>query len=196
LIARAPGALVSSEGKVRVTLFAIFAHNFRVVVLILDKILLSFGITLVNVNLSKSIVKFGLLVSLFRASFKPLIEHAHLAPALKLLNKFLNGSLADGNENLLDVSLLAIHIEKCSQNFGSSVRVDSEKVNFNTFQLLSVEKVTSKLLSVIMFVAQVNQSAGILEFAVHQEITGLNGIVVISFLNDAFDFFKVAKTSA
>ena len=75
IIASAPCSFVSSECKVWIALFAVFADNLAIVELILDQEFLGILASRVNINLSKSIVKGWFLDPLFVSCFKPGSQH-------------------------------------------------------------------------------------------------------------------------
>ena len=76
IIASTPCSFVSSECKVWVALFAIFADNLAIVELILDQEFLGILASRFNINLSESIMKGWFLDSLFVSCLKPGGQHA------------------------------------------------------------------------------------------------------------------------
>jgi len=95
VIARSPSSLVSSECKIRVAFFAIFANNLGVIELILDEEITSSFIAGVNLNFCKGVVESGFLDSLVVSCFEPDMEHSQFTSVLELVNEVGNWANMD-----------------------------------------------------------------------------------------------------
>jgi hypothetical protein len=71
LITRSPSSLVSSEGKVRVTLFAVFTNDLGVIEFVLNEEVACSFVARVDLDFGKSVVECWLLDSLVVSSFEP-----------------------------------------------------------------------------------------------------------------------------
>jgi hypothetical protein len=101
-------------------------------------------------------VKCRFLNSLVVSCFKPGVEHSQLASVLELVNKLRNRANMNGVQKLFDVDFITVEVQKSSQDFGSSIRVDFEEVDLDAFELLGGVEICSEFLDISMHVTKVD----------------------------------------
>jgi hypothetical protein len=196
LIAGAPCSLVSSESEVRISLLAVFTDDFAVIVLILDQEVLNILVAWVDINLSQSVVKSWLDNSVLVAGLKPNSEKSKFATIIEFFNKLVNRAHSDRVEELLNVVLVAVEVEEGSEHLGWSVGVYFENENLDTLELLGCVKVSGEIFDVAMHITQIDERTWITKFTFHKEILDFLGIIVLGFLDDAFNFFEITHSCA
>lgn len=123
LVALTPSSLVGSESQVRVSLLTVFSDDLRIVVLIVDEEIF-WVLVDVNVDLGEGIVKSWLLDTLVSPGLEPRLKHSELSSLLKLINKVWNWADSDRVEQLLDVELITVKLEKGAEHLWGGVLVN------------------------------------------------------------------------
>mmetsp|Transcript_108987 Transcript_108987/g.351891 ORF Transcript_108987/g.351891 Transcript_108987/m.351891 type:complete len:1017 (-) Transcript_108987:616-3666(-) len=195
LIAGPPGALVCSEGQVRVAVLAVLAHGGRVIPGIGLEECLRVPVR-VDADLRQGIVQGRLLVALGRAAFEPREQQPQAVPPLGLCDQLLHGARgADALQEAPDEVLGAVQVDERADDLRALAGADLEDVDLDVLHEGVAVEVLGQLADVAVEVADIDQGPRVRQLRLHQELLHLERLIHRALAAHPLHLLHVAATA-
>lgn len=142
----------------------------------------------IDVDLGESVVNGGLLLSSSNLGLEPGKDQLEAVALLDLIHELIDGNgTGDGGEESLDGGLVAVDVEKTSNDLGRARRVDTLDVDLDEVGEAVLVQVEDEVVDKVEAVANDDEGELVGELGLLEEVLDLLGVVKVALANDALD---------